>query len=585
MQVAAGNAQRQNENWFFGMIAGINFANGTATPIDGGNIAIFEGCATQSDANGNLLFYTDGMTIWNKNKQEMENGTGLLGDDSSAQTVIVQKPGSENIYYVFHAGSVMTRDVIDGIYFSEVDISANGGLGAVIAKNIQIVEKGTEQLATTYHRNGKDVWLLTHGMGTAYTVFPITEAGIGLPVISNTGIEITDTIDITSLAKFSPDGSKIASTHYYNGLYLFDFDNLTGTISNAQVLSEQGNSWYGIEFSPNSKVLYASKEVQTILLQYNLEANDIPASEITIYQMAPATAGALQLAPDGKIYLAQISRPRISVINNPNAIGLSCNFTFHTFDLGDNLSSSGLPPFNVYPLHLVINAPQAVCSGQDIDFSYTSNVTYQSVLWDFGDGSTSADASPEHQYTGNGIYTVTLTAYRPGIERKETFTITVAGLPEAGLQENYTICNGNSLILTAPDGLNYNWSTGEDSQSIEIADAGNFSLTLSIGECFETHYFIVTAGNCDEDIVEQKGISPNGDAMNDFFDLSGLGELHLSIYNRYGLEVYSMQNYSTQWYGQTDNGHELPDGTYYYLVKTGSGNSNSGWVYINRNSN
>lgn len=78
-----------------------------------------------------------------------------------------------------------------------------------------------------------------------------------------------------------------------------------------------------------------------------------------------------------------------------------------------------------------------------------------------------------------------------------------------------------------------------------------------------------------------RGISPNGDNKNDFFDLSDYCIEELKIFNRYGLEVYQAYNYTNEWYGQTDNG-DLPGGTYFYMIRLGNGKKITGWVYINK---
>lgn len=80
-----------------------------------------------------------------------------------------------------------------------------------------------------------------------------------------------------------------------------------------------------------------------------------------------------------------------------------------------------------------------------------------------------------------------------------------------------------------------------------------------------------------------KGVSPNGDAQNDNWDLSGFGEnLKVKIFNRYGMCVYEMNNYANQWKGQDKKGNELPSATYYYVVTTAEGESKTGWVYLIR---
>lgn len=80
----------------------------------------------------------------------------------------------------------------------------------------------------------------------------------------------------------------------------------------------------------------------------------------------------------------------------------------------------------------------------------------------------------------------------------------------------------------------------------------------------------------------QKGISPNGDNLNDYFDLALLDVEKLSIFNRYGRKVYSLNNYTNQWYGQTDDGKSLPSATYYYVIEFKNGASKTGWIYIIR---
>ena len=104
-----------------------------------------------------------------------------------------------------------------------------------------------------------------------------------------------------------------------------------------------------------------------------------------------------------------------------------------------------------------------------------------------------------------------------------------------------------------------------------------FSLTVTKDGCPKTKTFEVVKVYCDI----QKGISPNNDNKNDFFDLSLLNVKNLEIFNRYGTKVYSKSNYSKEWIGQADNGNELPDGTYYYVIDLGN-ETKTGWIYINR---
>src|SRR5210317_951840 len=104
-------AQGEAANWYFGNGAGVSFDINTGVVTSNSNaintINTNEGCSSISDPNGNLLFYTDGRSVWDANHQVMpngdyNNGQGLLGDPSSTSSaVIVPKPGNSDQYYIF----------------------------------------------------------------------------------------------------------------------------------------------------------------------------------------------------------------------------------------------------------------------------------------------------------------------------------------------------------------------------------------------------------------------------------------------------------------------------------------------------
>jgi gliding motility-associated-like protein len=108
---------------------------------------------------------------------------------------------------------------------------------------------------------------------------------------------------------------------------------------------------------------------------------------------------------------------------------------------------------------------------------------------------------------------------------------------------------------------------------------GAYTVTVTNAQGCSTSKTI-TVNNTSCEI--QKGISPNNDGKNEFFDLSALNVTELSIYNRYGTDVYKFRNYTNQWSGQSNSGDELPDGTYFYVIKTLEGENITGWIFINR---
>src|SRR6266487_6065397 len=97
------SAQKEGYIWYFGYNAGLDFNYGSPPKVlTDGQVHAYEGCATISTKFGKLLFYTDGITVWDRTHQAMPNGKGLLGNNSSTQSgIIVPYPGNANLYFLF----------------------------------------------------------------------------------------------------------------------------------------------------------------------------------------------------------------------------------------------------------------------------------------------------------------------------------------------------------------------------------------------------------------------------------------------------------------------------------------------------
>ena len=110
----------------------------------------------------------------------------------------------------------------------------------------------------------------------------------------------------------------------------------------------------------------------------------------------------------------------------------------------------------------------------------------------------------------------------------------------------------------------------------------NYSVQIKTPEgCESTQSFKIDNIYCGI----QKGISPNNDTKNDFFDLTNFDVKHFTIFNRYGTKVYHKGSYKNEWFGQTDSGETLPDGTYFYNIEFANNEMKTGWVYINKETN
>ncbi|MFI5218563.1 MAG: hypothetical protein ACHQNT_03660 [Bacteroidia bacterium] len=360
LSVAKSFSQQAN-HWFFGNHASLDFSSGTPVAVSGGALITQEGCAAISDATGNLLFYTDGVSVFNKLNQLMPNGTGLLGHSSSTQSsLIVQKPGSASNFYVFTTDAGEYIDPPNnGLHFSEVDMTLDGGNGDVIAatKNTLLLSTASEKLCGTAHANGTDIWVMAHGWGdSTFYAYLVTGSGVNASSVnSQTGTAHTGNFDNNlGQMKFSPQGDKIALAVNIDGFFeLFDFDNASGIVSNPlHLYNVQFISAYGVEFSPDGSRLYGNTLYFQTLYQYNLNAGspvDIMNSLTTVGAITATAAGGMQLGPDGKIYMALNSGINgsafIARINFPNVLGTGCNYVNSAVSLGTGKSFYGLPDF------------------------------------------------------------------------------------------------------------------------------------------------------------------------------------------------------------------------------------------------
>lgn len=341
------------DKWFFGVHAGVDFTGGIATALTYSAISTNEGCATISDANGQFLFYTDGISVWNKNHQVMPNGSGLLGGISSTQSaLIVPSPASATEYYIFTVDEIGGPN---GFRYSIVDMALQANLGDVTIKNSLILNNVTEKLTAIKQTGTGNYRIAVHEWNTdAYYVYSLTAAGLqAVPVISNVGIVHTNSViqNTYGQLKFSPCGDKLgAAIGYLDTIEVFDFDDATGIISNPVSLPA-GHHVYGLEFSHGGQYLYASTyDTQGTLVQYDLFAGNTAAviASKTVISATPDIYG-LQLAADGKIYAAKSFNQFLGIIDQPSLPGISCNYIDMGLDLDPqftgNTSALSLPGF------------------------------------------------------------------------------------------------------------------------------------------------------------------------------------------------------------------------------------------------
>lgn len=369
-------AQEQMYNlWYFGENAGLDFSNGDPTAIQGGQITGLEGCATICDDQGNLLFYTDGQNVYNANHEVMENGDNLMGHWSSAQSALIlpvlnpQLRNTSKLYYIFTTDDSAEQHLSDGWRYSIVDMTLDGGLGAISNyKNILLSEMVTERQVAIPHSNNQDIWLVGHRWNSnEFIAYLITEQGISeTPVVSAIGPvneggwspnpAYNGWVNAAGFLKTNLAGDKIAVTQHDLGQFeVYDFDNSTGIISNYRA-SQSFPRAYGIEFSPDGTKLYGTYDIYSSssnVIQFDLEAVN-PLDNYEVISTCSKASG-LQLAINGKIYVARSGNNFLAEISNPNESGADCGFNSNAIDLVYAESEAGLPYMYYYPGFMVNN--------------------------------------------------------------------------------------------------------------------------------------------------------------------------------------------------------------------------------------
>ena len=503
-------AQRQASTWYFGNKAGLDFRQFPPTALYNSGLGSLEGCAAISDMNGQILFYTNGLVVNNKNHVLMKNGAGLLGDlSSTSNAVIVPLPGSTNMYFLFTVGSNLQSGI--GLRYSIIDMSGDGGLGEVLQKNILIEASAFEKLAAVHHCNKKDVWVTIRKWDTdEYDSYLVTSTGVNTtPVVSHTTFMPTNSI---GSLKFSANGKKLAAVYSYesNEVELLDFDNSTGVLSNSVRFRTEPVpaipdddlfiKSYGAEFSPNGNVLYISANNSitepATLYQFNVATSNaatILASKIIIAQTTPWYAGGLQIGPDQKIYMSMWKDTSVSVIEDPDILGAGCNFQYNkvlvrgannqTAQFGlTGFIQSYFDPRSFYDFTRTGN-----CADHLVNFKMNKTLGVDSVKWDFGDGQGSLAMSPANNYAAPGFYDVKLLVYKTdcsGLNDTIIHRIWIAD-KQNFLGPDTATCALTTVQLGIDDipGANYTWNTGASTGKISTYVPGLYWLEVQVNQC------------------------------------------------------------------------------------------------------
>ena len=448
-----------------------------------------------SDADGNLLLFSDGQKVWNRNHAVMPNGNGLMGNFSASQCVlIVPHPGNPNQFYVF-TNDDYEHSLANGLRYSIVDMTLDGGLGDVIpaTKNSLLLLGGSEKLAATWHANGHDIWIGTclYSSNT-YLAYLIDQDGLHIePVVSVIGTtNLPDFGFLTCLGnmRFSHDGNRMATYVIADKIVIADFDNESGVFSNALELPlnfSGSDQPFGIEFSPDNSKLYVGQWQGGQIRQFDLgftTETEIFYSAYVVDVSQFGTYGHLVLGPDGRIYVYQNGSNQIDYIAQPNEYGAACNFQQSNFLVNIYFSNPGSSLPNMLSGYLnahnpTIAGPKNICKGGN---SYLYGITLasaeDSTVWSHtGPGIFAAQNGSSQATLTSGNNTCTdilmVTVYgRCGITHDTLIVQTNAPEPFS-MPATANLCD--TLTLYAGEGfLSYEWNNSSNADTVNVTSTG-----------------------------------------------------------------------------------------------------------------
>lgn len=520
---------QQDSYWYFGKKAALDFNVSGSLPVprvvNNSSMETNEASAAVSDNSGSLLFYTNGVQVFNRNHGIMPNGDGLNGDISSCQIAVVPQPGSDSLFYIFTTDA-FENDFMKGYYYSVVDMSGDGGLGDVVIKNSPLWSSCSERIAAVRHANGTDVWVITNDQNSnIFRAWLVTCLGLqpGFSVVSTVG-EPMDQNPLMNVGvlKASPDGKYLCQTHFpftdansnvSNFIQLFDFDNASGVIRNPRKISPPATQYNHCEFSPDSKLLYLTRKGNKQLDQLDItlpSVADIIASRVSFPTVNPYYD--IQLAMDEKIYLSQ-GNSQLAVINFPNIRGAGCSFQRNVINLNPGSAFVGLPS-HINDIVAANNQGNGFnftildsCAGR---VQFSSNPSLPGTLtwhWDFGDNSSSNLQNPLHVFPDpSSLYnvklTITSTASCGKLVRSRIIRPSGMIKPKAGFTHVFVCDSGyvrftNTSTDTTQPGIRFLWDFGDNNSSGQVnprhayAQDGDYPVKLKI----------ITGSPCTDDSV------------------------------------------------------------------------------------
>lgn len=334
--------------------------------------------AAATDSTGRLLFYTNGCYIANADKDTMLNGEGINPGEMHLRTcsntgycapmgaMILALPEHPHLYYLFHMG--IRYDAAYSVqygpfYYSVIDMSLDGGKGAVISKNNIIADGNFEPFTAVRHGNGRDWWLVFPEYGSS-RYFKILFSPQG---IQNYPVQEMDKVMAcrsVGMSCFSPNGIRYARQQNC-GVVVMDFERCNGSFSHEKFIPLPPNAFGGggVAFTKNGERLF-------VTTQLSLQAADLSESSpqfdtiVTTSEIAGASLHLMQRGPDSKIYISNLGRAKYyHAVTNPENAAIGFQRRWYDLAAYTVRTLPNYPNFRLYDLQggpcdtLGINGP------------------------------------------------------------------------------------------------------------------------------------------------------------------------------------------------------------------------------------
>lgn len=480
-------AQRAATQWRFGEGAGLVFhPDGSVTSVFSSPLRTIGGSTSLADRRtGELLFFSDGRTIWDRTDAVMSGGTEISVESHGQHVLALRQAGSDRRYAIFTSYKAPDDTSWPLGYFATFIDLPPSSRGNVTARATRITGSSSEGLTAIRRCDRDGYWVIGRDTAGALLVWPYDANGIGLVTSHSVGAWSVALWSRDRPAnawwwgttRASVDGRRVAFAHPSDDsmalVVIVDFDPATGRFADTpairipidgSVLPGQAAGADDMSFSPDGRKLYVTTFIGGRLLQFDVSTNDsleVARSRRVIATSSTRMSG-LQLGPDGRTYVATEFEQGLGVIERPDSTGDEARFSIRgvSFPRPTQYSGRNLPNLVEGDLGLRrIPAPaDSMCAGGVVRLraGWVANPRWEPAATLSCATCLDPLASPDstttyYLYSGIG-----------GCGPIDSATVTVFPTPTYRLGGDTLLCPGESTELVVSTSASVRWLPSDD---------------------------------------------------------------------------------------------------------------------------